>query len=240
MKFSHFFINKPIFASVISIIMTLVGFISYFNLPVTQYPNIIPTTIVVYGTYSGASPEVIMNTTVAPIEQQLNGVEGMEYMSSMCNPSGSWTITVTFATGTNPDIAQVLVQNKVSQAQTRVPQEVRDVGINVKKRSADLILTINLYSPKGTRDKVYLSNYAITQIQDRLSRIYGVSEFTTWGNKEYSMRVWMNPDRLSALGLSPTQVINALKEQNKQVNADAVKICNLVRKDGMRCLVLKG
>ena len=222
MKFSHFFINKPIFASVISIIITLVGLISYFNLPVAQYPNIMPTTVVVYGTYAGASPEVIMDTTVAPIEQQLNGVEGMEYMSSLCQPSGSWTITVTFATGTDPDIAQVLVQNKVSQAQTRVPQEVRDIGINVKKRTADLILTINLYSPKGTRDKIYLSNYAITQIQDRLSRVYGVSEFTTWGNKEYSMRIWMNPDRLASLGLTPTQVISALKEQNKQVAAGSL------------------
>ncbi len=222
MKFSHFFINKPVFASVISIIITLVGFLAYFNMPVTQYPNIVPPTVVVYGSYPGASPEVIINTTIAPIEQQLNGVEGMAYMSSVAQPSGSWTITVTFETGVNADIAQVLVQNKVSQSQSRVPQEVRDIGITVKKRSADLILTINLFSPNGTRDKVYLSNYAITQIQDRLSRVYGVSEFTIWGSKEYSMRIWLNPDRMSALGLSPTQVINALKEQNKQVAAGSL------------------
>ncbi len=222
MKFSHFFINKPVFASVISIIITLVGLLAYFNMAVTQYPNIVPPTVSVYGSYPGASPEVITNTTLAPIEQQLNGVEGMAYMSSVAQPNGSWTITITFETGVNPDIAQVLVQNKVSQAQSRVPQEVRDIGITVKKRSADIILTINLFSPKGTRDKVYLSNYSITQIQDRLSRVYGVSEFSTYGAKEYSMRIWLNPDRLSAIGLSPTEVIAALKEQNKQVAAGSL------------------
>ena len=213
MKFSHFFIDRPIFASVISIIITLVGVLAYVNMPVTQYPNIVPPTVSVYGSYPGAAPDVIMKTTIAPLEQQLNGVENMIYMKSSASPTGSWSISVTFDTDTDIDMAQVLVQNKVSQAQNRVPQEVRDLGITVKKRSADILLTLNLYSPKGTRDKVYLSNYAITQLQDRLARVYGVSEFSTFGSKEYSMRVWLDPDRLSAVNLSPMQVIDALKEQ---------------------------
>ncbi len=222
MKFSHFFIDRPIFASVISIIITLVGVLAYVNMPVTQYPNIVPPTVSVYGSYPGASPDVIMKTTIAPLEQQLNGVENMIYMKSSASPTGSWSISVTFDTDTDIDMAQVLVQNKVSQAQNRVPQEVRDLGITVKKRSADILLTLNLYSPKGTRDKVYLSNYAITQLQDRLARVYGVSEFSTFGSKEYSMRVWLDPDRLSAVNLSPMQVIDALKEQNKQVAAGSL------------------
>ena len=222
MKFSHFFIDRPIFAGVISILITFVGALAYLGLPITQYPNISPPTIVVYGTYKGASPEVIMNTTIAPLEQQLNGVEGMAYMSSLARPNGSWNIVITFETGVDVNLAQILVQNKVMQAQNRVPKEVRDIGINVRKRSPDILLTINLFSPKGTRDKVYLSNYAITQLQDRLSRVYGVSEFTTFGSKEYSMRIWLDPDRLSAVNLSPMQVISALQEQNKQVAAGSL------------------
>ncbi len=222
MKFSHFFIGRPIFASVISIIITLVGVLAYMNMSVTQYPNIVPPSVAVYGSYPGASPDVMMKTTIAPLEQTLNGVENMVYMKSSASPTGSWSISVTFAPGTDIDMAQVLVQNKVSQAQTRVPQEVRDLGITVKKRSADILLTLNLYSPKGTRDKIYLSNYAITQLQDRLSRVYGVSEFAVWGSREYSMRIWLDPDRLSAVELSPMQVIDALKEQNKQVAAGSL------------------
>ena len=222
MKFSHFFIDRPIFAGVISILITFVGALAYLGLPITQYPNISPPTIVVYGTYKGASPEVIMDTTIAPLEQQLNGVEGMAYMSSLARPNGSWNIVITFETGVDVNLAQILVQNKVMQAQNRVPKEVRDIGINVRKRSPDILLTINLFSPKGTRDKVYLSNYAITQLQDRLSRVYGVSEFTTFGSKEYSMRIWLDPDRLSAVNLSPMQVISALQEQNKQVAAGSL------------------
>ena len=138
MKFSHFFIDRPIFAGVISIIISFVGILAYFSLPVTQYPNITPPTVVVYGTYKGASPEVIMNTTIAPLEQQLNGVEGMAYMSSLARPTGSWNIVITFETGVDIDMAQVLVQNKVAQAQNSVPKEVRDIGITVRKRSADI------------------------------------------------------------------------------------------------------
>ena len=219
MKFSHFFIDRPIFATVISLFIVLVGAIAFSNLSLTQYPNIAPPTITVSGSYSGASPEVIMNTTLAPLEQKLNGVEGMLYMSSEADSGGSWSISITFETGVNIDMAQVLVQNRVRQAENRIPQEVRDVGLNVYKRNPDILLTINLLSPNGTRDKIYLSNYAITQMQDKLSRVYGVSELNVWGAKEYSMRVWLNPDRLAAANLSPIEVIDALKEQNKQVAA---------------------
>lgn len=219
MKFSHFFIDRPIFATVISVFITFVGLIAFSQLSLTQYPNIAPPTITVSGSYSGASPEVIMNTTLAPLEQKLNGIEGMIYMSSEATSEGFWSISITFETGVNIDMAQVLVQNRVRQAENRLPQEVRDVGLNVNKRNPDILLTINLVSPNGTRDKIYLSNYAITQMQDRLARVYGVSEFNIWGAKEYSMRVWLNPDRLAAVNLSPIEVIDALKEQNKQVAA---------------------
>ena len=219
MKFSHFFIDRPIFATVISVFIVFVGLIAFSQLSLTQYPNIAPPTITVSGSYSGASPEVIMNTTLAPLEQKLNCVEGMIYMSSEATSEGSWSISITFETGVDIDMAQVLVQNRVRQAENRLPQEVRDVGLNVYKRNPDILLTINLVSPNGTRDKIYLSNYAITQMQDRLARIYGVSEFSVWGAKEYSMRIWLNPDRLAAVNLSPIEVIDALKEQNTQVAA---------------------
>ena len=217
MSFSHFFIRRPIFASVISIVIVLTGLISFKNLSVTQYPTIAPPCVVVYGTYPGASPQIIMDTAISPLEQQLNGIENMMYMFSQATANGSWNISVYFETGTNVDMAQVLVQNRVNQANSRLPKEIRDMGLTVKKRSTDFILSLNLISPDGSRDKVYLSNYAITQMQDRLARLYGVSEFTVSGVREYSMRIWLQPDRLEALDITPTQVVEAIQEQNKQV-----------------------
>ena len=219
MKFSHFFIHRPIFASVISIVIVLTGILAFKNLSITQYPTIAPPSVSVYGSYAGASPQIIMDTAIAPLEQQLNGVENMIYMFSSANANGSWSIQIYFETGTNADMAQVLVQNKVNQAMSRLPKEIRDMGVTVKKRSTDFIMSINLISPDGSRDKVYLSNYAITQMQDKLARVYGVSEFSIFGAREYSMRIWMQPDRLEALDLSPAQVVNAIQEQNKQVAA---------------------
>lgn len=217
MNFSHFFIRRPIFASVISIVIMLVGLISFKNLSVTQYPNIAPPSVAVYGTYAGASPQIIVDTAIAPLEQQLNGIENMVYMFSSAQATGSWSIQVYFETGTDVNMAQVLVQNRVNQALSRLPKEIRDMGVTVKKRSTDFIMSINLISPDGSRDKVYLSNYAITQMQDKLARLYGVSEFSVFGVREYSMRIWMKPDRLEALDLSPSQVVAAIQEQNKQV-----------------------
>lgn len=217
MKFSHFFIERPIFASVISILIVIVGAISFFRLPITQYPDIVPPSIAISTKYAGATPEVIMDTVVAPIEQEVNGVEHMLYISSQCGADGTVTIDVTFEVGTSIDIALVQVQSRVSKAESRLPKEVRDLGVTVRKRSPDMLVFINLISPKGTRDKLYLTNYAITQIQDRLSRVYGVSEFSVFGAKEYCMRIWMNPERLEALDLSAAQVVNAIQEQNKQI-----------------------
>ena len=217
MKFSHFFIERPIFASVISILIVIVGAISFFRLPITQYPNIVPPSIAISTKYAGATPEVIMDTVVAPIEQEVNGVEHMLYISSQCGADGTVTIDVTFEVGTSIDIALVQVQSRVSKAESRLPKEVRDLGVTVRKRSPDMLVFVNLISPKGTRDKLYLTNYAITQIQDRLSRVYGVSEFNVFGAKEYCMRIWMNPERLEALDLSAAQVVNAIQEQNKQI-----------------------
>ncbi len=217
MKFSHFFIERPIFASVISILIVIVGAISFFRLPITQYPNIVPPSIAISTKYAGATPEVIMDTVVAPIEQEVNGVEHMLYISSQCGADGTVTIDVTFEVGTSIDIALVQVQSRVSKAESRLPKEVRDLGVTVRKRSPDMLVFVNLISPKGTRDKLYLTNYAITQIQDRLSRVYGVSEFNVFGAKEYCMRIWMNPERLEALDLSAAQVVSAIQEQNKQI-----------------------
>ncbi len=219
MKFSHFFIHRPIFAMVISVVIILTGIVSFRNLSVTQYPTIAPPCVTVYGSYTGASPQVIIDTCIAPLEQQINGIENMLYIFSSAKSDGSWTISVYFETGTNVDMAQVLVQNRVNQANRRLPQEVRDSGVTVKKRSTDFIMSLNLISPDGSRDKVFLSNYAITQMQDRLSRVYGVSEFSIRGAREYSMRIWLDPARLEAVNMSPDEVVNAIKEQNKQVAA---------------------
>ncbi|PWM31739.1 MAG: hydrophobe/amphiphile efflux-1 family RND transporter [Verrucomicrobia bacterium] len=219
MKFSHFFINRPIFAGVISIVIFLLGLGAYLALPVAQYPNVAPPSVYVGASYRGASPEVVMKSVVAPLEQALNGVEGMLYMQSQSGSDGSAQIVITFETGTNIDMAQVRVQNRVSETLSRLPQEVRDTGVTVRKRSPDLLIWINLFSPNGTRDKLYLTNYALTQMQDRLARIYGISEFGVWGAKEYCMRIWLDPDRLSALDVTPQQVIDALQEQNKQIAA---------------------
>ena len=219
MKFSHFFIDRPIFAAVISILITLIGVVGYFRLPVTQYPNVVPPQVSVSTSYPGASPEILMDTVVAPLEQEINGVEKMMYMSSQCNADGSVSITVTFELGTNIDIAQVQVQNRVSMATPRLPDDVRNIGVVVKKRSPDMLVVCNLYSPDGSRDKLYLTNYAITQMVDRLSRIYGVSDVNIFGKREYSMRVWLNTDRLAHFSMNASQVVSALREQNKQVAA---------------------
>lgn len=219
MKFSHFFIDRPIFAAVISIVIVLLGIVGYVGLPVTQYPEIVPPSVMVRTSYAGASPEVLMNTVVAPLEQEINGVEHMMYMDSQCNTDGSVSITVTFELGTNEDIAQVQVQNRVAVAEPRLPQEVRNYGVTVKKRSPDMLVVVNLISPDSSRDKLYLTNYAITQMNDRLARIYGVSEVVMFGGKEYSMRIWLNPDRLSHYNMTASQVVAALREQNTQVAA---------------------
>ncbi len=219
---SHFFIDRPAFAMVISIVITIVGIVGYLRLPVAQYPNVVPPSVVVRTSYPGASPEILMNTVAAPLEQEINGVEKMLYMASQCSSDGSVLITITFEVGTNLDMAQVLVQNRVAIATPRLPEEVRNIGVVVKKRSPDMLVSVNLFSPDGSRDKLYLTNYAISQMNDRLARIQGVGDLEVLGPREYSMRVWVNPDKLSKYRLTPSAVVKALREQNRQVAAGAL------------------
>ena len=219
MKFSHFFIDRPIFAAVISIVITLLGVVGYLRLPVAQYPDVVPPSVVVSTTYAGASPKVIMDTVAAPIEQEINGVEHMLYMQSQCNSDGSLQTTVTFDLGTDVDVAQVQVQNRVSIAEPRLPEEVKNYGVTVKKRSPNTILLASLFSPDGSRDSLYLTNYALTQMKDRIARIYGVGEVEIYGERQYSMRIWLDPDRLAHVDMTPSQVAAALREQNRQVAA---------------------
>lgn len=217
MKFPHFFIERPIFAAVLSILIVLVGAISYLNLPVAQYPEIAPPTITVSATYPGAGAEVVADTVATPIEQELNGVENMLYMSSQATDDGRLTITATFALGTDLDEAQVLVQNRVSIAEPRLPEEVRRLGVITQKSSPDLLTVIHLYSPDNSRDQLYISNYALLQIRDTLARLDGVGSITIFGAREYSMRIWLDPDRMAGLQLTASDVVAALRAENVQV-----------------------
>src|SRR6185503_2557224 len=196
--FSRFFIDRPIFATVLSIVITLAGGVAVFTLPVTQYPEITPPTVEVSTVYAGANSKVVADTVAAPIEQQVNGVEGMLYMSSQCTNDGNYALTVTFRPGTDLNLAQVLVQNRVALAQPILPDLVKRRGVTVKKKSPSTLMIINLYSPDETRDNLYLSNYATIQLRDELSRLSGVGDVTYLGQRDYSMRVWLDPDRMAA------------------------------------------
>ena len=193
MRFSHFFVDRPIFAGVISIILTLVGAISFRALPITEFPEIAPPTVVVNATYAGASAEVIAQTVAAPIEQEINGVDNMLYVVSQSTGNGAVAINVVFKPGTNIDQAQVLVQNRVSIALPRLPEEVQRIGVTVRKSSPDLMLVIHLISPDGTLDQQYISNYATINIKDVITRIDGVGDTIVFGARDYSMRVWLDP-----------------------------------------------
>ncbi|MEQ8817473.1 MAG: multidrug efflux RND transporter permease subunit [Thalassobaculum sp.] len=217
MRLSHFFIDRPIFASVVAVLITLVGAISYIGLPVAQYPEIAPPTIQVTATYPGASTEVVADTVATPLEQEINGVENMLYMSSQSTADGRTTITVTFRLGTDLDEAQVLVQNRVAIAEPRLPEEVQRLGVVTRKNSPDLMMVIHVYSPGDARDSLYLSNYAKTQIIDRLARLDGVGEARVFAEREFSMRIWLNPELMAARALSASEVVAALRANNLQV-----------------------
>ncbi len=217
MRISHFFIDRPIFASVIAIVIIILGGVGFTRLPVAQYPEIAPPTINVSGQYPGASSESVAETVVAPIEQQINGVEGMIYISSNSNADGRFSIAVTFEIGTNLDTAQVQVQNRVGIAQPRLPQAVQQVGVTVTKSSPDILMLVNLYSPDKSRDELFISNYANIQIKDALTRVDGVGSITVFGSRDYAMQVWLDPDRLQSLNLTATDVTQALQTQNLQV-----------------------
>jgi multidrug efflux pump len=220
--FSRFFIDRPIFAWVISIVITLAGAVAVFTLPVAQYPEITPPTVEVSAVYPGANARVVADTVAAPIEQQVNGVEGMMYMSSTSTNDGSYTLTVTFAPGTDLNIAQVLVQNRESLAEPILPDLVKRRGISVKKKSSNVLLIVNLVSKDGSRTNLDLSNYATIQIRDELSRLPGVGDITYLGQRNYSMRLWLDPQKLASYNLIPQDVIAAVQGQNVQVAAGQI------------------
>ncbi|HEX5097087.1 MAG TPA: efflux RND transporter permease subunit, partial [Acidimicrobiia bacterium] len=219
MRFSHFFIDRPIFAAVISIVFVILGAVAVGRLPIAQYPDIAPPVVNVTGQYPGASAEVVASTVVAPLEQQINGVEHMLYISSNSTVDGRFSISVTFDLGTDLDTAQVQVQNRVAIAQPRLPADVRNIGVTVAKASPDLMMVVHLYSPDQSRDTLFISNYASVNVVDVLSRIQGVGSITVFGSRDYSMRVWLDPDRLQSLGLTANDVTTALQRQNVQVAA---------------------
>src|SRR5438067_1710281 len=217
--FSRFFIDRPIFATVLSIIVTLGGAIALVSLPVTQYPEITPPTVEVSTVYPGANAQVVADTVAAPIEQQVNGVEGMLYMSSQSTNDGAYTLTVTFRPGADLNLAQVLVQNRVALAQPILPDLVKRRGVTVKKKSPSVLMIVNLYSPDNSRDNLYLSNYATIQLKDELSRLNGVGDITYLGQRDYSMRLWLDPEKMSMRKLTASDVTRAIEQQNTQVAA---------------------
>ena len=219
MKLTHFFIDHPIFASVISVFITIVGAVAYFSLPVAQYPEIAPPTIQISASYPGASAEVVSATVSTPLEQQINGVQDMLYMNSQATGDGKLTITVTFKLGTNLDTAQVLTQNRIATAIPRLPDQVQRLGVTVKKASPDLMMVVHLYSPGDTRDQLYLSNYATLQVKDVLARLSGVGDINIVGVRDYAMRVWLDPEKVAARGMTAGEVVSAMQAENVQVSS---------------------
>jgi multidrug efflux pump len=219
MNISNFFIKRPIFAAVISIIIFVIGAIAYFRLPLSEYPEVVPPTVVVRTNYPGANPTVIADTVASPLEQQINGVEGMLYMFSQATADGVMTLTITFGLGTDLDKAQVQVQNRVSQALPRLPQEVQRLGVTTEKTSPDLLMVVHLESPDNRYDMLYLANLAILQVKDELGRLPGVGNVQVFGAGDFSMRVWLNPNKLASHNLTATDVVQAIREQNVQVAA---------------------
>jgi multidrug efflux pump len=222
MKFSHFFIQRPIFAGVLSVVIFLVGLISMYRLPISEYPEVVPPQVVVRAVYPGANPKTISETVSVPLEQQLNGVENSLYTFSQATSDGVMTLTVTFKLGTDIDQAQQLVQNRVAQALPKLPEEVRRLGVLTLKSTPDLTMVVHLYSPDTTYDDIFVRNYATLQVKDVLARIDGVGQVQLFGSGDYAMRVWLDPERLAARGMAPGDVVNAIREQNMQVAAGAV------------------
>src|SRR5262249_5006042 len=219
---SRFFIDRPIFAAVLSILTLILGGLAYGTLPVAQYPDVVPPTIVVQASYPGAPPEVIAQTVATPIEQEVNGVEDMLYMSSQSTTDGQMQLTITFKLGTDLDKAQVLTQNRVAIAEPRLPEDVRRLGVTTVKSSPDLLMVVHLLCPDGRYDQLYIGNYALIQVRDVLARVDGVGAVNLSGLREYSMRVWLDPERLAYLNLTPGDVVGALREQNLQVASGVI------------------
>jgi multidrug efflux pump len=222
MNLSKFFIDRPIFAGVLSVLIFLAGLISLFAMPISEYPDVVPPSVVVRATYPGANPKVIAETVATPIEEQINGVENMLYMSSQATTDGAMTLTVTFRLGTDPDKATQLVQNRVQQAEPRLPAVVRQLGIITKKSSPDLTMVVHLLSPNGRYDMTYLRNYAVLNVKDRLARIDGVGDVQLYGAGDYSMRVWVDPQKAAEHGLTASDIVRAIQAQNVEAAAGVV------------------
>src|SRR5882757_7201512 len=219
---SRFFIDRPIFAAVVSIVMTLIGGIALFYLPIAQYPRITPPGIAVTINYPGASARVMADTVAAPVEQQVNGVPGMLYMSSQMGNDGSYTLTVTFDIGVDLNTALVMVQNRVALAMPQLPSQVQNQGITVRKRTPDILMIVNFFSPDGRYDTLYMSNYATIHIKDELLRVEGVSDITYQGQRDYSIRAWLDPQQLAARNMTALDVTNAIRDQNLDAPAGQI------------------
>ena len=222
MNFSSFFITRPIFAGVLSLLTFILGAISLFQLPISEYPEVVPPTVIVTATYPGANPKTIAETVASPLEQTVNGLENMLYMSSQSTANGVMILTVTFKIGTDLDLAQVQVQNRVSQVLPKLPEEVRRYGVTTVKSSPDMTLVVQLLSPNDRYDEIYLRNYATLNVKDELSRLTGVGQVQIFGGGEYAMRIWIDPDKAAARGLTASDIVNSIREQNIQVAAGAI------------------
>src|SRR4051794_24013735 len=222
MSFSHFFVDRPIFASVLSIIIVILGGIAYFGLPVSQYPEVAPPTVVVRAQYPGANAQTVAETVATPLEQEINGVEDMLYMSSYSTGDGNMSLTITFKLGTDLDKAQVLVQNRVAVATPRLPEDVRRLGVTTLKSSPDLMMVVHMLSPDDSYDQLYVSNYARNNVRDELLRLDGVGDLIIFGERQYSLRVWLDPQKLAAFGMTSGDVVRAIQEQNVQVSGGAL------------------
>lgn len=222
MNFSSFFITRPIFAGVLSLLIFILGAISLFQLPISEYPEVAPPTVIVTATYPGANPKTIAETVASPLEQTINGIENMLYMSSQSTANGVMTLTVTFKIGTELDLAQVQVQNRVSQVLPKLPEEVRRFGVTTVKSSPDMTLVVHLFSPNDRYDEIYLRNYATLNVKDELSRLAGVGQVNIFGGGDYAMRIWIDPDKAAARGLTSSDIVSAVREQNIQVAAGTI------------------
>ncbi|WP_370165401.1 efflux RND transporter permease subunit, partial [Marisediminitalea sp.] len=240
MMFSRFFIHRPVFASVLSLLFIITGSIAVWQLPITEYPEVVPPTVVVTASYPGANPQVIAETVASPLEQEINGVENMLYMSSQANADGLMTLTITFAIGTDVDLAQSQVQSRVDRAVPRLPQEVQRLGVVTEKSSPNLTLVVHLYSPNERYDMLYLANYATLNVKDELAKINGVGQVRQFGAGEFSMRVWLDPNKVAALNLTPSDIASAIQEQNQQVVAGSLGAQPVKRADFNILMNVKG
>src|SRR5690554_125995 len=215
----RFFIDRPLFAAVISIIIMIAGGAALRILPIEQYPNVVPPQVVVTAVYPGASADVLANSVAAPLEQEINGVDDMLYMETTSTDAGSLQITISFEMGTDPDQAAINVNNRVQAATARLPQQVRDQGVRVEARSNNILMVPVLFSPDGSRDVLFMSNYGLLNVLDELVRIPGVGDASLFGAQDYSMRVWLSPDKMAQYDLTPNDVAAAIREQNAQFAA---------------------